>query len=69
MASGKGFGFGRGKGARKGPPIVWPSSISPEDFPEAVYEFPFESMSDFTKETHLRGYDNRIEDWTKCMHG
>ena len=38
-------------------------------FPEAVYEFPFESMSDFTKETPLRGYDNRIEDWTKCMHG
>ena len=38
-------------------------------FPEAVYEFPFESMSDFTKETPLRGYDNRREDWPKCMHG
>ena len=43
-------------------------SISPEFFSEAVYEFPVESKSDFTKETPLRGYDNRIEDWTKCMH-
>ena len=38
-------------------------------FSEAVYEFSFESMSDFTKETPLRGYDNRREDWPKCMHG
>ena len=69
LSSGKGFGFGRGKGARKGPPIVWSGSISPEDFPEAVYEFLVESKSDFTKETPLRGYDNRREDWPKCMHG
>ena len=69
MASGKGFGFGRGKRARKGPPIVWSGSISPEDFPEAVYEFLVESRSDFTKDSPLRGYDNRIEDWPKCMHG
>ena len=68
-SSGKGFGLGRGKGARKGPPIVWPGSIGPEDFPEVVYEFPIESRSDFTKDSPLRGYDNRIEDWPKCMHG
>ena len=60
---------GRGKGARKGPPIVWLGSIGPEDFPEAVYEFPVESRSDFSKDSPLRGYDNRIEDWPKCMHG
>ena len=34
-----------------------------------MYEFPVESKSDFTKETPLRGYDNRREDWPKCMHG
>ena len=68
-SSGKGFGLGRGKGSRKGPPIVWPGSIGPEDFPEAVNEFPVESRSDFTKDSPLRWYDNRIEDWPKCMHG
>ena len=47
---------------------MWEGSIGPDFFSKAVYEFPFESMSDFTKETPLRGYDNRIEDWTKCMH-
>ena len=68
-SSGKGFGLGRGKGARKGPPIVWPSSIGHEDFLEAVYEFPVESRGDFTKDSALRGYDNRRKDWPKCMHG
>jgi len=68
-SSGKGFGFGRGKGARKGPPIVWPGSIGLEFFSEAMYEFPVESRSDFTKDSPLRGYDNRIEDWPKCIHG
>ena len=68
-SSGEGFGSGRGKGSRKGPPIVWPGSIGSEDFSEVVYEFPVESMSDFTKDSPLRGYDNRIEDWPKCMHG
>ena len=61
-SSGKDFSFGREKGARKGAPIVWPGSIGPEDFSEAVYEFPVESRSDFTKDSPLRGYDNRIED-------
>ena len=68
-SSGKGFGLGRGKGARKGPPIVWPDSIGLEDFPEAVYEFSVESRSDFTKDSPLRRYDNRIEDWSKCIYG
>ena len=52
-SSGKGFGFGRGKGARKGPPIVWAGSIGPGFFSEAVYEFPVESRSDFTKDSPL----------------
>ena len=68
-SSGKGFGSGRGKGSRKGPPILWPGSIGPEDFPKVVYEFPVESRSDFTKDSPLRRYDNRIEDWSKCMYG
>ena len=68
-SSGKGFGFGRGKGARKGPPIVWAGSIGPGFFSEVVYEFPVESRSDFTKDSPLRGYDNRREDCPKCMHG
>ena len=48
---------------------MWPSSIGLEDFLEAVYEFPVESRSDFTRDSPPRGYDNRIEDWPKFMHG
>ena len=48
---------------------MWEGSIGPEFFLEAVYEFSVESKSDFTKETPLIGYDNRREDWPKCMHG
>ena len=65
----KGFGSGRGKGGTKGTPIVWEGSLSPNFFEEPVYQFPLESKSDFTKECSLRGYDNRKEDWPKCMHG
>ena len=48
---------------------MWEGSIGPDFFSKAVYEFLVESRSDFTKETPLRGYDNRREDWPKCMHG
>ena len=58
---------GRGKAGRKGPPIVWKGSIGPDFFPEAVFEFPVKR--DFINDTPLRGYDNRKEDWPKCMHG
>ena len=65
---GRVFVLGEERG-RKGPPVVWEGSIGPEFFLEAVYEFPVESKSDFTKETPLRGYDNRREDWPKCIYG
>ena len=48
---------------------MWAGSIGPESFSEAVYEFPIGSRSDFTKDSPLRVYDNRREDWPKCMHG
>ena len=66
---GKGFGSGRGKGGMKRTPIVWEGSLGPDFFEKPVYQFPPESKSDFTKECPLRGYDNRKEDWPKCMHG
>ena len=70
-SSGKGFGRGSGKGGRKGPPIVWEDgpTVGPEFFGEAVYEFPVECKFDFTKDNPLRGYDNRREEWPKCLHG
>jgi hypothetical protein len=68
-SSGKGFGTGRGKGGRKGPPIVWEGSVGPEFYSEAVYEFSVESKCEFTKEKPLRGYDDCKEDWPKCMRG
>ena len=48
---------------------MWEGSLGPDFFNEPVYHFPSESKSDFTKECPLRGYDNRKEDWSKCMHG
>ena len=67
----KGFGRGSGKGGRKGPPIVWEDgpTVGPEFFGEAVYEFLVECKSDFTKDSPLRGYDHRREEWPKCSHG
>jgi len=68
-SSGKGLGGGRGKGVRKGPPIVWEGSLGPDSFEEAIEEFPLERKSDFTRERPLRSYDKRIEDWPKYRHG
>jgi hypothetical protein len=34
-----------------------------------VYKFPVERKGEFTKEKPLRGYDDRKEDWPKCMYG
>ena len=66
-SSGKGFGGGRGKGLRKGPPIVWEGPVGPEIYPEPVFEFSVQSKSEFTTTKPLRGYDNSKEDWPKCM--
>ena len=46
-SSGKGLGGGRGKGVRKGPPIVWEGSLGPDSFQEPIEEFPLERKSDF----------------------
>ena len=69
MSSGKGFSGGRGKGLRKGPPIVWEGPVGPEIHPEPVFEFSVQSKSEFTTTKPLRGYDKRKEEWPKCMHG
>ena len=63
-------GSSRGRGKRKRTIIVWEGSLGPDFFEEALYErFSVESKSDFTKEAALRGYDERKEEWPKCMHG
>jgi hypothetical protein len=41
------------KRGRKGPPIVWKGSLGPDEFEEAVYEFPVQGKSDFTHENPL----------------
>jgi hypothetical protein len=54
----------------KGEPILWESSIGPKIFKEALYErFLVESKSDFNRVVALRGYDDRKEEWTKCVDG
>ena len=61
-SSEKGFGSGKGKGERKGPPVVWDGSLGPDFFPELIFEFPAQNKREFTRETPLRQYDNRKED-------
>ena len=34
------YGFGKGKGGRKGEPIIWEGPLGPDSFPEPVFEFP-----------------------------
>ena len=69
-SSGKNYyGFGKGKGGRKGDPIIWEGPLGPDSFPEPVFEFPPQHKSEFTNETPLRQYDNRREPWPKCRHG
>ena len=62
-------GSSSGKGLRKGLPIVWEGPVGPEIYPELVFEFSVQSKSEFTITKPLRGYDNRKEEWPKCMHG
>jgi hypothetical protein len=69
MSSGSSLSRGRGKGVRKGHPIVWEGSLGPDSFEEPIEQFSLESKSDFTRERPLRSYDNRTEDWPKCRHG
>jgi hypothetical protein len=60
---------GKGKGEKKGAPIVWEGSLGLEDFDEPIYHFLIEGKRDFTKERPLRLYDDRKEDWPRCRHG
>ena len=46
---GKGVGSARGKGGKKGGPIVWEGSLGPELYDEPVFEFSLESKSDFNR--------------------
>ena len=63
-------GSSRGRGKGKKNTWGWEGPLGPDFYEEALYErFPVESKSDFTKETPLRGYDERKEKWPKCMHG
>ena len=54
-SSGKNYyGFGKGKGGRKGDSIIWEGPLGPDSFPEPVFEFPPQHKSEFTNETPLR---------------
>jgi hypothetical protein len=60
---GKGVGNERRKDGGKLPPMCFEGPLGPDFFlkrqlfEEVVFNFP------------LRSYDNRREDWPKCMHG
>ena len=66
---GKGFGSGRGKGGQRELPLCGRGLLGLISLRNQCISSPPESKSDFTKECPLRGYDNRKEDWPKCMHG
>ena len=57
-SSGKNYyGLGKGKGGRKGDPIIWEGPLGPDSFPKPVFEFPPQHKSEFTNETL---FDNTI---------
>ena len=69
-SSGKNYyGFGKGKGGRKGDSIIWEGPLVPDSFPEPVFEFSPQHMSEFTNEAPLRQCDNHRELWPKCRYG
>ena len=68
VSSRKGYSRGKEKVGRKGEPIIWDDPHGPDSFSEAVFEFPPQHKSEFTKETPLRYYDDRREPWPKCVH-
>ena len=60
---------GEKRGYERERPIVWEGTVGSEIYPEPVFEFSVQSKSEFTTTKPLRGYDNRKEEWPKCMHG
>ena len=63
-------GSSRGREKGKGTTIRWEGPLGLNFFEEALYKrFSVESKSNFSKEAPLRGYDERKEEWPKCMHG
>ena len=70
---------GRGRGGRRGrgrggqgvsEPITWPGSFCPSYYLPPPPELPLEQKSDFTHpHGQLRHYDDREEEWPKCVHG
>jgi hypothetical protein len=66
---GKGVGNDRQKDGGKLPPMCFDGPLGPNFFEEAVFNFLVQSKKYFNKEVRLRSYDNRREDWPKCMHG
>jgi hypothetical protein len=68
-SQGKGSKNEREKCVGKGPPIGYDGPLGPNYFEDAAYEFSVQSKRDFNKEVRLRSYDNKREDWPKCMYG
>ena len=56
-SSGKNYyGFGKGKGGRKGDPIIWEGPLGPDSFPELVFEFR-PRHNTITEENHGQNVD------------
>jgi hypothetical protein len=66
---GKGVGNERRKDGGKLPPMCFDGPLVQIFFEKTIFNFPVQSKKDFNKEVRLRSYNNRREDWPKCMHG
>ena len=65
---GKGFGSGRGKGGRRELPLCGRGLLGLISLRNQCISFPPRARV-ISLKSALRGYDNRKEDWPKCMHG
>ena len=52
-SSGKDFDSGKGKGGRKGPPVVWDGPLDPDLFLEPIFEFPAQNKREHQRNTSL----------------
>jgi hypothetical protein len=59
LGSGKGSSSRRGRGGRKGSPILRVVSVSPDEWDEALEDSAVEGKIDFTHDRPLQGYDSK----------
>ena len=69
-SSGKNYyGFGKGKGGRKGDPIIWEGPLGPDSFPEPMFEFPPQHKSDLSLQIKIFDLECKVNHYEELSEG